>query len=132
MSILELQDLYQESIVRELIEKTKSAAITWVHLGGTQFKATQVETSACTDPVVADITWEMYITKSQIGSVSFKYVLDVKKDSISQTTISDGPLPTTARDSVVKDLYEIVEILVLQLDLQLKGAIRFIQNLEPA
>lgn len=129
-SILELQDLYNEALVRELIEKTKSGAVTWVHLGGTQFRTTNVQGSPCVDPETSAITWDSYITKSQVGSVSFKYVLDVKRNSVTQVTIADGPLPHTSRDSVTKDLYEIVEIMVLQLDAKLKEAMRMVQDLE--
>lgn len=129
-SILELQSLYHEALVRELIEKTKSASIIWNHLGGTQFKATEIQPAVCEVPVSSDTTWEFFITKTQVGNVSHKYILDVKKNSTALLTVSNGPLPHTARDSVTKELYEIVEILVLQLDGKLKEAIRFVQELE--
>ena len=128
-SILELQDLYNEALVRELIEKTKTGIITWTHLGGTQFECTEVQTSPCVSPSTASVTWNFFITKTQIGNLSYKYNLDVKQNNINIITITDGPLPYTARDSVTKDLYEIVEILVLELDQQLKETIRFVQNL---
>lgn len=131
-NLLELYDLYNESLVRELIEKTKNGAVTWSHLGGTQFTASETQASPCVDPETAEIEWEFFITKSQVGSVSYKYVLDVKKDSATYISISDGPLPHTARDSVAKELYEIVEILVLQLDQKVKETIRFVQDLEGA
>lgn len=86
--------------------------------------------SPCVDPETSAIVWSVFVTKSQVGSVSYKYVLDVKRDSVTQVTIADGPLPHTARDSVTKDLYEIVEIMVLELDVKLKQAIRFVQDLE--
>lgn len=128
-SILELQDLYNEALVRELVEKTQNGSITWVFLGGTQFQATSVQTSDCTPPTFSPITWDYFITKSQIGNLTFKYNLDVKKNSINVVSLTDGPLPYTARDSVTKDLYEIVEILVLNLDTALKDAIRFTQTI---
>lgn len=128
-SILELQDLYNEALVRELSEKTQNGSITWVFLGGTQFQATSIENSDCTTPVISPNTWDYFITKSQIGNLSFKYNLDVKKNGVNVVSLTDGPLPYTARDSVTKDLYEIVELLVLELDTQLKDAIRFTQNI---
>lgn len=131
-NILQLQDLYNESLVRELIEKTKSAAISWTHLGGTQFKASETQPSACVDPATDEVEWEFFITKSQVGTVSYKYILDVKKDSTSYITITDGPLPYTERESVAKQLYEIVELLVLELDQKVKETIRFVQDLEGA
>jgi hypothetical protein len=131
-SMLQLQDLYQEALVREVLEKTKSAAVEWTHLGGTQFKATETQQSPCVDPAIADITWDFYLSKIQVGSVSYKYTLDVKKNSVNHLTVENGPLPHTARDSVVKDLYEIVEIIVLELDSKLKEAIRFVQELPGA
>ena len=77
-SLLELQDLYNEALIREIIEKTKSCGLTWNHLGGTQYQATEADTS-----VSPNIVWDMFITKTQIGNVTYKYTLDVKKNSIS-------------------------------------------------
>lgn len=123
-NLLELQDLYNESLVRETIEKTKSCGITWNNLGGTQFQSTEVDAS-----VSPNITWNFFITKTQIGNATYKYTFDVKKNAISYLTINDGPLPYTDRDSVVKQLYEIVEIIVFQLDQKLKETIRFMQQI---
>ena len=120
-NLLELQDLYNESLVREVIEQTKAAGLTWSHLGGTQFQATKTE---------ASITWDLFISKTQIGNLSFKYTLDVKKDSVAHITLSDGALPETARNSKVKELYEIVEIIVLELDAKLIETLQFVQNIE--
>ena len=119
-NLLELQDLYNESLVREVIEQSKSAGLTWSHLGGTQFSATQS---------VGGVQWDMFITKTQIGNLSFKYTLDVKKDSVAHITISDGALPETSRTSKVKELYEIVEIIVLELDAKLIETLQFVQDL---
>lgn len=129
-SLLDLQDLYNEALVRELIEKTKSKALSWTALGNTQFRSTETQSSDCVDPATADIAWEFTITKSQVGNVSYKYVLDAKKDNVSQVTLQDGPLSYTNRDSLTKQLYEIVEILTLGLDAKIKNAVRFVQNLE--
>jgi hypothetical protein len=129
-TLLEMQDLYNEALVRELIEKTKNGALIWEHMGGTQFHSTKVENSPCTSPSVPAITWDYFLTKSQVGNVSYKYNLDVKKDNINVVSLTDGPLPHTSRDSVTKDFYEIVEIMVLELDKKLKESIRFVQNLE--
>jgi hypothetical protein len=124
-SLLELQDLYNEALVRETIEKTKSCGLVWSHLGGTQFTANESDTSV--DP---NITWNLYITKTQIGNLTYKYTLDIKKNLVSYINISDGPLVHTSRDSAVKDLYEIVEIIVMELDKKLKETIRFVQQVE--
>lgn len=123
-SLLELSDLYTESLVREIIEKTKACALTWTSIGGTQFKATSVDTS-----VGPAVTWTFFVTKTLIGSTLAKYTLDIKKDSVTYISTEDGPLPHTGRDSIVKQLYEIVEILVLQLDLKLKEVMHFVQDI---
>lgn len=121
--LLELQDLYNEALVREIIEKTNAAGLTWEHLGGTQFKATEE---------VSGVTYDFYITKTQIGNLSYRYNLDIKKDSVTSVTLVDGPLPSTDRESQVKELYEIVEIMVLELDKKLKETLQFVQDLEDA
>lgn len=122
-SLLELQDLYNEALVREIIEKTKSCGIVWSHLGGTQFAATEIDTNSS-----PNITWNLFITKTQIGNLTYKYTLDVKKNLVAYININDGPFTHTARDSAVKDLYEIVEIIVMELDKKLKETIRFMQQ----
>lgn len=122
-SILELQDLYHEALVRELIEKTKSCGVTWNHLGGTQFQATEIDTNT-------GVTWDFFLTKTSIGNVSEKYNIDVKKDTVTYVSVEAGPLPRTGRNSVVKELYEIVEVIVLALDVKLKETVSFIQGLK--
>ena len=121
-SILELQDLYNEALVREVIEKTKTCGLTWNSLGGTQFQATETQEDD-------DIIWDFFITKTQIGNATYKYTLDIKKDAVAYISLNDGPLPHTARSSVVKELYEIVEIIVLEMDSKLKETIRFVQQI---
>lgn len=128
-SLLELQDLYKEALVREIIEKTKAAGVVWNHLGGTQFKATEVQDNPAP---TSDVTWDFYVTKTQIGNLTYKYTMDIKKDSVAYMSIESGALPNTARDSAVKDLYEIVEVIVLQLDTKLKDTIQFVQGIADA
>jgi hypothetical protein len=119
-SLLELQDLYLESLTREITEKTKSGGLEWTNLGGTQFKASETADG---------VTWDIFVTKTQIGNATYKYNLDIKKDNVAYVNMADGPLPYTSRSSVVKELYEIVELIVLQMDLKLKEAIRFVQQI---
>lgn len=123
-SLLELQSLYNEALVREVIEKTKSCALSWTHLGGTQFRATSVDTNVA--PIV---TWDFFITKTMIGNATAKFTLDIKRNQTGHISIEAGPLPYTGRDSIVKELYEIVEIIVLQLDAKLKETMQFVQNI---
>lgn len=120
-SLLELQDLYNESLVREIIEKTKACGLNWIGLGGTQFQATYTDNN--------NVRWDLYITLTTIGNASAKYNLDIKKNLTSYVTIQDGPLPATGRDSVVKDLYDIVNMIVNQLDLKLKETLQTIQGI---
>ena len=124
-SILELQDLYNEALVREIIEKSKSCGLVWGYLGGTQFSATETDLN-----VEPNIIWNLYITKTQIGNLTYKYTLDIKKNLVSYININDGPFVHTSRDSAVKDLYEIIEIIVMELDKKLKETLRFVQQVE--
>jgi len=120
-SQLELQDLYNEALTREIIGKTKTCGLQWSFLGGTQFQAQED---------VSSVIWDFFITKTQIGNLTYKYTLDIKKNSVAYITIENGPLPFTERDSVVKDLYEIVEIIVLQLDSKLKETLDVVKGLD--
>lgn len=124
-SILELQDLYNEALVREIVEKTKACGLTWNTLGGTQYQATETQTDA-PNP---DITWDFFLTQTQIGNATYKYTLDIKKNAVAYITLTDGPLPYTSRDSVVKDLFDIVQIIVNQMDAKVKDAVRFVQGI---
>jgi len=123
-SSLQLYDLYKESMVRELIEKTKNGGITWTYLGGTQFQSIH---NVTVDSVVT--VWTFYVSKTQIGSLSYRYNLDVKKNSTTYITITDGPLPNTARDSVTLNLYEIVEMMTLQLNDKVVEAVQVLQGI---
>ena len=120
VSILELQSLYNEALTREIVEKTRTCGLTWSHMGGTSFKATQT---------VDSVVWDFYVSKTQIGSLTYKYTLDVKKNLTSYVSINDGTLPHTGRDSVVQDLYEIVETITLELDAKLKEALDVVKGL---
>jgi hypothetical protein len=122
-NLLDLQDILTEALVREIIEKTKSCAITWSSLGSAQFYATEIQAGE------TPVTWQFYLTKTQIGNLSYKYTLDVKKDGVAYVTPVSGPLIHSSRDSAVQDLYEIVEIIVLELDAKLKETIQFVQNI---
>ena len=55
-NLLELQDLYNESLTREILEKTKAAGLVWSHLGGTQFTSSSTEGST---------VWDFYVTNFQ-------------------------------------------------------------------
>ncbi len=112
---LELQDLYKETLVRETIEKTKSGDITWTQITGTNFRTTFG-------------AWQHDVSKTQISSLSFRYNLDVRKNGNMFVALEDGPLLRSDRDSQVKELYEIVEIDVLQLDSKIIEANQAIQN----
>lgn len=122
-SSLTLHDLYKESLVREMIEKTKNGGVVWTYLGGNQF------TTRYTD---GSTNWDFYLSKTQIGSLSYRYNFDVKKQGETYITLTDGPLPFSARDSVTKNLYELVEINTLQLDDKVVEAIRVVQGITGA
>ena len=97
--------------------------MTWSHVGGFQFQSQQTDSNTLVD-------WNFYITKTPIGNTSAKWTLDVKKDSVAYISIEEGPLPRTGRSSLTQELYEIVELIVLQLDTKLKETIQFVQNIE--
>jgi len=124
-TLLELQDLYSESLVKEIIEKTKRGGLTWTHLGGTQFQATYTLDNPSPTP---DNVWDYYVTKTQIGNVSYRYTLDIKKDGVAYITVQDGALTNTDRSSGVDTLFEIVEVIVFQLDDKIKETLQILQN----
>ena len=119
-SMLELQDLYNEALVREIIEKTQNCGLTWSAFNSNQFKSSQT---------VDGVVWEFSVSKTQISNLSYKYSFDAKKDNAAYVNIQNGPLPNTNRESAVKELYDTVEVIVRQLDLKVKEAIQIVQNL---
>jgi hypothetical protein len=124
-SLLELQDLYRETLVREIIEKTKGCGIQWTAVSSVQFKATEIQPAVDTTPAVQ---WDFVITKTQIGNLSYQYTLDIKKNNTIYLTVKNGPSFYSQRDTMAKELYEIVEVIVLQLDLKMKEIMTFIQG----
>ena len=119
---LVLHDLRKESIVRELMEKTKNGGITWSSLSSTEFQTAVVAEDLVT-------VWTFYIAKTQIGNLTYKYNLDIKRNNASFITLADGPLPSSSRDSQTKNLYETIEMLTLQLDQRAEEALRTIQDI---
>lgn len=119
---LVLHDLRKESIVRELMEKTKSGGVVWSSISSSEFQTSIVASDLVT-------VWTFYIAKTQIGSLTYKYNLDIKRNNTSFLTLADGPLPSSTRDSQTKNLYEMVEVLTLQLDKRAEEALRTIQDI---
>lgn len=105
-----LHDLSKESIVRQLIEKTKSGDVNWTHIGGNEFSSTNG-------------IWVYYIGKTQIGTISYRYNLDIRKNNVMYVTIVDGPLNGSNRDSQTKNLYEIIEVRTLGLNQKIQEAL---------
>jgi hypothetical protein len=120
-NLLDLKDLYTEALVRELTDKTNACGISWTQLAGNQFRSTYV------DPDTN--TWDYYVTKTQVGSLTYKYTFDVKKNGTTFATAQNGALPSTGRDSMINTLYETVETIVLEADVKLKEALNAIINI---
>lgn len=126
-SILILQDLYNEALTRELIEHTKSRGLPWQYVGANTFRAT----FTADEGTANQIEWTYTTTKTQIGVLAYKYSLTVLRNGVAYVTTQDGPLSYNCRDSVVKDLYEVAEILTLQLDARLRETLSAVQTIQP-
>lgn len=127
VSTLELQDLYNEALIREIYEKTQSGALQWTQMGTNMYTATQ------TDNTVSPANnWAYFINKSQIGNLSYKYTFNVKLNNVNIVTLVDGPLPYTGRDSEVQDLYNVVEMIVLNMNDTIRSALQYVQSLPGA
>lgn len=122
-NLLELQDLYRESLTREIMEKTKSSGLQWTAISSVQFKATQIVNT----PTL--VQWDYNVTKTQIGNLSYQYTLDIKKNGVSFFTSKNGPGAYTDRDTMVQELYETVEVIVLQSDQKLKEILQVVQDI---
>lgn len=114
-NLLIKQDLNTESFVREIIYKTKATKVTWTQISGTQFRTT------------FDV-WQYDVSKTQISQLSYRYNLDVRKNGSLFVSSENGPLIQSGRESMVQDLYEVVEMIVLGLDQKLQEAQQAIQN----
>jgi len=116
VSLLTLQDLYNESLVREQIDKTKTGGMTWSSAGTNTFTSTVG-------------IYNFTVLKKSVGNVTDIFCLDIKKSGSAFLGLQSGPLPHTERDSAVKELFETVEIIVLELDSNLKEVLAVVQNL---
>lgn len=130
-NILILQDLYTETLVREIIEKTKSSGIVWNSLGGTQYKATEIQVGDPTNNI-PDVNWDFIVTETQTGNTVFIYNLTITKNNQTWVSITDGTLLYSGRDNEVQVLYEMVNLLVLQLDANIKDTSNFVKSLPDA
>lgn len=127
--LVELQTLYNEAIVTEITEKTKSNSITWGQSGTGIFQATLEQTqNTCPGeenslgaPKDRIVTWNMQTQRIQIGVSSFRYNLDIRKDGVLWVSVeNDG----------VQDLFNMVELIVLRLDAKIKETLQFVQNVD--
>lgn len=128
-SLLDLQTTYNTALVGEIIEKTKRNGILWEALDSITYQASFVqEAGDCpgppgdlANPPAASVNWTLTVKKTPLGAVSNTVTLEVLKAGEQQVFIRD--------EASVGDLFEIVELLVLQLDEKLKNALQFMQNL---
>ncbi len=123
----DLQPLYNQTLLKEVEKKTESGAIIWTQPVVNVFTATQTQlANTCPGdittpdvPTALNITWDFQLQKTQLGANTFKYNLDVRRNSVIWVSVEDG----------VQDLFEAVEIVVLDLEPKIKEALGFVQNL---
>ncbi len=128
-SLLDLQTLYFQSLVAEIIEKTKRNGVLWEALDSITYQANFVQAAGdcpgppgdLATPPNAPINWTFTVKKTPLGNVSNTVTLEVLKAGEQQVFIRD--------EAEVADLFEVVELLVLQLDEKLKNALQFVQDL---
>ena len=130
-SLLDLQDKYFEALIGELIEKTRRNGILWEGLDSITYQANFVqESGTCpgssddmATPPSTSVTWTFTVKKTPVGQLSNTVTLEILKNGDQQVFIRD--------EADVQDLFEVVELLVLQLDDKLKASLQFVQDLPP-
>ncbi len=128
-SLLELQDKYNEALIGELIEKTKRNGILWTALDSITYQAQFVQSAGkcpgtsgnLNTPPVSPVNWAFTVKKTPVGNLSGTVTLEVLKNGEQQVFIRD--------EAKVSDLFEVVELLVLQLDEKLKQSLQFVQDI---
>lgn len=130
MTLLEMQENYYDLTTAELLDKTKRGGILWTALDSVTYQATQVQAaSTCpgdeTDlsmPTTAPITWKFTVKKTPLGNVSSTSTLEILKDDTQFIFLRDT--------NNVETLFDVVELLVLQLDAKLKETLQFVQTID--
>jgi hypothetical protein len=117
--VLEWQAVYAEELMRELIDKTKNGLV-WTSLGEDKFQSTTLKEGTAYDFIVI---------KTPFGRVTDTYHFDVLKDGANFLKLQDGPFSHTERENAIKQLFDIVEIRALDLDSNLREALRVAQGI---
>ena len=120
INLLTLMDLNYEVLVREVISRTENCGILWSSTSSNSYQATVVSDSD---------TWLFILNKTQTSNNTVKYTFDVKKNSDSYVSLTDGPLAYDNRSSVVASLFAVVEIITLNLDTKLTQSLQIVQSL---
>ena len=129
MTLLEMQDNYNNLVIAELLEKTKRNGILWVALDSVTYQATIVQaTTTCPGddddlgtPKTAEVTWKYTVKKTPLGNVSSTSTLEILKGDLQWVFLRDS--------NEVETLFDVVEMIVLELDNKLKETLQFIQNI---
>tara|TARA_Y100000034_G_scaffold6762_1_gene7437 strand:- start:3597 stop:4028 length:432 start_codon:yes stop_codon:yes gene_type:complete len=129
MTLLQMQQNYNDLVVAELLEKTKRNGILWEALDSVTFQATMVQPAGdcpgddvdLADPKDNSVAWKITVKKTPLGNISSTATLEILKDDKQWVFLRDT--------NDVETLFDVVELLVLQLDNKLKEALQFVQDI---
>jgi len=131
-TLLDLQNSYATNLVGELIQATTSGKLNWTSLGdGITFTATATQAVGTTpgtpgnisQPITGSpVTWKYVIKNTPLGTgIMSTYTLEVDRNGLQQFF---------GRDNYsISDLYNQVQLIVLQLNDSLRMSLQMVQSL---
>lgn len=118
--VLESHVIYNEALIEEIIQKTNSRSLEWSEVAPCQFQCIKTKDN---------IIWEFQIAKIKIGNITSSYTLEINKNHSNHITIHDGPMTNDTFESAVKELYELIEVISLQMEAKQLETLEFLRGI---
>lgn len=122
----ELDFLYDEMLVREIIMKTELFGINWSLTAPGQYYAYERDMTGCTNPYRPAILWEYILTQTVMNEQNV-YNLQILRNRVPYLAYNTGSAGIMV--NAVDELYDVTERLVLTPNRNSRVALRAIQNI---
>jgi hypothetical protein len=122
----ELDFLYNEMLVRELIMKTELFGVNWSLVAPGEYYAYERDLTICTDPYRPQVLWEYRLSQTVMNNDNV-YNLQIYRNSVPYLAMNTSA--TWLNVNAVDELYDIAERMTLNPGRHSRTALRAIQNI---
>jgi hypothetical protein len=122
----ELDFLYQEMLVREIILKTELLGINWSLVAPGEYYAYERDLTACTNPYRPQVLWEYRLNQTSMNGNNV-YNLQIIRNSVPYLALNTSA--ALNKVNAVNELYDVAEQTTLDLGRHTRIALRAVQNI---